>query len=99
MKTANLSDSNVIQHAKCKMLFLRWNREKQQLEASKLTLTPVHSLQAQTKRGDRPDTIRTLVKRLFITAGWSLRTGNRGLNLPHQEYRHNQLNISPRLLP
>lgn len=41
-------------------------------------LTPVNSLHAHTKRGDRPDTISTLVKRLFITAGWS-----RGRSLLH----------------
>lgn len=35
-------------------------------------VTPVNSLQAHTNKGDRPDTTNTLVKRRFITVGWSL---------------------------
>lgn len=38
-------------------------------EILRLTLTPVNSLHTHTKTGDRPDTISTLVNRLFITTG------------------------------
>ena len=39
-----------------------------------LTLSPVDSRHTHTKSGARPDTTRTLVNRLLMTAGWSLRT-------------------------
>lgn len=44
----------------------------------RLTLTPVNSLHAHTKSGDKPETISTLVKRLFMTEGLSLTGKQRG---------------------
>lgn len=48
------------------------NRIPMRASSEGTVLTPVNSLQAHTKSGDRPDTTSTLVKRLFITVGWSL---------------------------
>lgn len=52
--------------------------EKEEMQGTKgnlgqgLTFTPVASFQTQTKSGDKLVTIRTLVNRRLMTAGWSL---------------------------